>query len=349
MTSCFRGFTVGLALALASATTVLAHGDAVITLASTASGGGALTADYEFDSVSRVSFSLSGGGISFYTGIFPAFEPLATDNPTASLYVLADNTQVSIQITAIDDGKTSMKIDTATLSHVGDSTVLGTMPFPHTHPEYQLQLQLPEGTFGEGRLSFKLTASGPTTYTESPVYTVKISNGPLAPPDYDTGSYDKPNIKCYAAAAKAVAKFVAAEQLLLGKCLGKVQAYEAGLALASAPNNLSKLQAAAEKACADAGGTGPDSATMLGKIDAARTKATAAMQDACGSGGSGALSDDDISQELGLASCRAEELVAATYGTAHPELEEFPVRPSQSSGGATVTDHLPCLYLTASD
>ncbi len=342
-----KGLVAGLALVVASATTALAHGDAVITLASTASGGGALTADYEFDSVSRVSFSLSGGGISFYSGIFPAFEPLATDNPGASLYVLADGTQVSIQITAIDDGKTSMKIDTTTLSHVGDTAVLGTMPFPHTHPEYQLQLQLPEGAFGEGRLSFKLTASGPTTYAESPVYTMKISNGPLAPPDYDTSSYDKANMKCYAAAAKAVAKFVATEQSVLGKCLAKVQAYEAGLALTTPPNNLSSLQAAAEKACADASGTGPDSATMLGRIDAARSKATAAMQKACGSSGSGALSDDDISQELGLASCRAQELVAATYGTAHPELEEFPVRPSQ--GTDTVTDHLPCLFLTASD
>ena len=349
MNCCFKGITLGCALVLTSATMAFAHGDAVITLASTASGGGALTADYEFESVSRVGFNFSNMGVSFYTGIFPAFEPLAADNPGASEYVLATNTQVSIQITALDDGKTSMKIDTTTLSHVGDSAVLGTMPFPHTHPEYQLLLQLPEGSFGEGRVSFKLTASGPTTYAESPVYTVKISNGPLAPPDYDTGSYDKANIKCYAASAKAVKKFVAAEQSLLGKCLGKVQNYEAGLAVTSPPNNLSKLQAAAEKACADASGTGPDSKTMLGKIDAARNKAMVAIQAACGASGSGALSDDDISQELGLASCRAEELVAASYGTAHPELEEFPVRPSQTAGGDTVTDHLPCLFLTASD
>jgi len=330
---------------LAVPTLARAHGDAVITLASTASGGGALAADYEFESVSRVSFSASFGPVSLYTGIFPAFEPLAAD--AAPFYALATGTQVSIQITAVDDGVTSMKIDTTVLSHVGDTAVLGTMPFPHTHPQYQLQLNLPEGEFGEGRISFKLLASGPTTYADSPVYTIKISNGPLAPPDYDTASYDKANVKCYSKVGKAVAKFVKAEQVLLGKCLDKVQAYEAGLALTAPPSNLASLQAAAEKACADAGGTGPDSDTMLGRIEAARAKAQAAMQAACGASGSGALSDDDITQQLGLVSCRVQELTAATYGLAHSELEELAVRPSQ--GGDTVTDHLPCLFLTASD
>jgi len=332
-------------LFLASPAAVLAHGDAVVELGSSASGSGALAADYDFSAVSKLSFSLSGGGISLYTGIFPAFEPLTAD--AAPFYALATGTQASIQITDNDGGKTAVKFDTTVLSHIGDSAVIGTIPFDHTHPEYQLQLQLPEGEFGEGRISFKLTASGPTTYADSPVYTIKISNGPLPLIDFDTDAYDKGAVKCLSKAAKSIAKFVAVEQTVLGKCLDKVQAADAKAALTTPPSSLAAAQAAAEKACADASGSGPDASTMLGRLDAARAKALADIQGACGVSGSGSYADDDITQMLGLASCRAQELVAGTYGVAHEQLEEITVRPSQ--GGDSVAAHLPCLYLTASD
>ena len=332
-------------LLVAAPTIVRAHGDAEILVASDVSGGGALSVDYEFESVSKVDFSSTVGPLSIYTGIFPPFTSLDADNPP--FYALVDSTQVTLQITAIDDGKTAMKIDTTLLSAVGDSAVIGTTPFDDIHPTYQLQLTLPEGEFGEGRISFKLTATGPTTYAESPVYTIKISNGPLAPPDYDPASEDKPAVKCYSKTSKAISKFVATEQKILSKCLNKVQTYKARAALTTPPSNLASAQAAAEEACADASGTGPDEKTMLGQIDAAKAKALSTMQDACGTAGSGTLSDDDIKQQIGLASCRAEELTASTYGLAHPDLEQFTVRASQ--GGDTVTDHLPCLFLTASD
>jgi hypothetical protein len=330
---------------LASPSIALAHGDAVITLASTVAGGGALTTDYEFDSVSKVDFSASIAGVSIYTGIFPGFEPLAADAPP--LYALDNGTEVSVQITAVDAGKTAMKIDTTVLNAVGDTAVLGTVPFDHTHPELQLLLELPEGEFGEGRISFKLIATAGPSYAESPVYTLKISNGPLAPADFDTAEYDKATVKCFSKVRKTITKFVATEQNLLGKCLDKVQAFAAKAALDTPPPSLAAAQATAEKACADASGSGPDSKTMLGRLEAAKAKAIAAVQAACGASGSGTLSDDDITQQIGLASCRAEELIAATYGLAHSELEEINVRPSQ--GGDTVTDHLPCLFLTASD
>jgi len=332
-------------LLLASPSVVRAHGDSTLFLASTASGGGALTADYEFESVSKLSFSASLGPISLYTGIFPGFEPITVDSPP--LYALASGTQVSVVITGVDAGKTAVKFGSTVLDSVGDSVVIGTMPFGHTHPELQLQLQLPEGEFGEGRISFKLTASGPTTYAESEIYTLKISNGPLPLPDYDTAAYDSASVKCLSAASKAVRKFVGAEHKLLSKCLDKVQVLAAKQELTTPPPSLAAAEAAAEKACADASGNGPDSGTMLGKVAAARAKAFTSIQDACGAGGSNTLSDDDINQQLGLASCRTEELVSSTYGLAHAELEEINVRPSQ--GGDDVTAHFPCLFLTASD
>jgi hypothetical protein len=326
----------------------LAHGTAgVIAVASTADGGGALAAEFDFDAVLKVDFSASLPPFSVYSGIIPAFEELDADDVLESLYVLDVGTIVSLQVTGIDAGLTAVKIGPTTLDAVGDSAVIGTAPFGHTHPQYQLLLELPEGEFGEGRISFKLTASGPTSYAESEIYTVKISNGPLPVIDYDTALEDKASVKCMAAASKAAATFAAATQSALNKCLGKVEVLRAREALTVPPGNLASAEAAAEKACADAAGSGPDSGTMLGRIEAARAKAVASIDAACGAGGSADFSADDIAQHLGLVSCRTQELVAATHGVAHFNLEEFTARASQ--GGAPIADSLPCLVPTAAE
>ncbi len=120
------------------------------------------------------------GPVSLYSGTIPAFDLLAADEPSEPSYTITAGTQVTLTITGIDAGTTAMKIGTTQLAAVGDSVVLGTVPFPHTHPEYQLQLTLAEGEYGEGRISFRLSASGPTTYAQSEIYTLKISNRALA-------------------------------------------------------------------------------------------------------------------------------------------------------------------------
>lgn len=341
-----RALTAAFLVAALSPAAARAHGTAEMILGSTADSAGALALDFEFESVVvRVPFTTVLGPVSFYSDTIPAIEPLAADDLTIPLYVLDAGTQVTMEITAIDAGTVSVKIGATTLDSVGDTAVVGTTPIPHTHPTYQLALDLPEGEFGEGRVSFKLTASGPTTYAESAVYTLRVSNGPLPVLAYDTASEDKASTKCLAAVSKAVAKFVSSKHKLLAKCLDKVQAWQAKAALLTPPGNLAA--AAAEKACADAAGTGPDSATMLGRIDAARAKAFTAIQTACGASGSADLSDDDIGAHLGLAGCRVEELASATYGTGREALEDFPTRATQ--GGEPVGDHLPCMSLTATE
>jgi hypothetical protein len=332
---------------MASPVTVLAHGSADLLVESTASGGGQLKVEYDFDTVGRLSFSASLGPVSLYTGIIPAFDMLAADEPEEGAFVLATGTQLTLTITAIDAGKTAMKIGTTSLAAAGDSVSLGTVPFPHTHPEYQLQLTLPEGEYGEGTISFMLTSSGPVTYAPSDVYTLKVSNGPLPLPDYDTTAYDSKNVKCLSKASKEGAKFASKTHDLLSACLDKVQVYEAKAALTTPPSNLAAVQAAAEKACADAAGTGSDSGTLLGKIAAAQASALKNIQKACGSAGSGLATDDDVNQHLGLVSCRAQEMVAAAYGLGRVQLAAFTARASQ--GGQTLDTYFPCLFLTGSD
>lgn len=342
-----RGLAAALLLATLAAGSAHAHGTAEMILGSTADSAGDLALDFEFESVVvRVPFTTTLGPVSLYSDIIPAIEPIAADDATIPLYVLDASTQVTMEIVAIDE-TVSVKVGPTTLASVGDTSVVGTMPIPHTHPTYQLALETPEGEFGEGRVSFKLTASGPTSYGESAIYTLRISNGPLPVIAYDTGSEDKASEKCLSATSKAVAKFVATEQKVLAKCLDKAEVLRARQALTVPPGNLASAESAAEKACADAGGSGPDSATMIGRIEAARGKAFSAIQAACGASGSNDLSDDDITAHLGLAACRAEELVSATYGVGRESLEDFTTRASQ--GGDAVSDHLPCMNLTATE
>ncbi len=331
--------------ALAYPTTTRAHGATEIVVGSTAAGGGALAIAYDFGAVTRTTFSSSIGPLNLYSGIYPSMTSLDFDTPP--LYVLAEGTEVSLVISGIDEGRTSIKVDATALTGIGDTAPIGVAPFEDVHPTYQLLLAQPQGEFGEGTLSFRLTATGPTAYEDSAVYTVKISNGPLPPPAYNTISEDRSAVACSKKASKAIAKFVASKQKLLGKCLDKLQTYRARLALSTPPGNVVTAEIAAEKACADVTGVGDDSRTMLGRIEAAREKAFTAIRSACGFAGSDTLSDHDIRQQLGLAACRAEELVASIYGLARTDLDNFPVRASQ--GGDSVADHLPCLYLTVSD
>jgi hypothetical protein len=327
-----------------------AHGTAgVMALASTASHGGALALEYEFDAVSRLSFSTSILGTSIYTGIIPAFEPIAADDVPNSLYVVDGGTVVTVAITAIDQDKVKMKIDTTTMSAVGDTAVLGTMPFGHTHPQFSLELALPEGEFGEGRVSFKLISTGPTIYAESEIYTVKLSNGPLPVPDYDTAAYDSASVKCLATSSREARKFTGKVQTFLSKCLDTVQVYSAKAALASPPSNLAALLSAAEKACADAAGAGPDSSTLLGRIQAAKARAVAKIEADCGATGSTDFVADDVTQFLGLTQCRAEELLAASYGVAKDQLEELNFTLRASQGGGPLIDSFPCIVVTATD
>ena len=363
-------FTIIAGALVARPAQVRAHGAYNMLMGSTASGGGALKLDYDFSSVARVGFDSTVGGISVYTGIEPAFELLKVDDIATPSYVLATGTDVNVVVTAIDDGNLSihiMNVDnstTYTLAHVGDTALLGVVgpgntldpsaPDPHVHPTLLLQLALPEGQFGEASVSFKLTTTS-MAYTESPIYTLKVSNGPLAPIDYDTTAYGAKSVTCQKTVGSQVSGFSAKKFNLLRPCLDKLQVYKAMSELTTPPPGLAAALTAAEKACANASATTPDATTLLGKLAKAQAAAFTAIQKKCGTpnpptvpnSASGDFSDDDINQQLGFAGCRVEELVAGAYGGARAELALITARASQ--GGKTLDSYFPCLHTTASE
>ena len=318
--------------------------------ATTASGGsgGALAIGFDFSTVIGVSYDTTVGPTSIYSATEPGFDALDVDVPAESLYQLDPNTEVGIEITAIDAGKIAMKFDinsvVTVLDSVGDTVVLGTKdqlpPLDiHHHPAWQLLLMLPAGEFGEGSVSFKMIyVSGPT-YTESAIYTLHVSNGSLAPVEYDTVAYDTASLKCLKTSSKEVGKLQASSRKVLAKCLDAVQVVKARTA---AGLDATSASAAAESVCADAAGVGLDAKTMLGQLAAIRQKAFDKIQKACGAAGSNEQSDEAISAHLGLAACRTQEVVTAEYNGAKEDLEAYTVRVSQ--GGDALTNHLPCVF-----
>ena len=190
------------------------------------------------------------------------------------------------------------------------------------HPELQLLLALPPGEFGEGTISFKLTTTS-GAYTESASYTLRLSNGHLAPLDYAQSAYDKEAIDCQKTIGKAVRGYMAAKHKALGGCLDKIAVVEAR---EHAGEDAAKAETAAATVCGD---------KMLAKIAGARDKAEAAMLATCIV--SGDLTATSAAAHLGLAGCRVEELISASYPGAQGLLAAF------MAGGRPVDTHFPCL------
>lgn len=323
-------------------------GDMIV--GSTADAGGALAIEYDFSAKVKTAFSAEIAGTSIYTATEPGFDALDMDEPLESFFVLDDGTQVGVEITHIDAGKTAMKINAVTLDSVGDAVVLGTQgAVPpgdlHHHPEFQLLLMLPAGEFGEGSISFKLTTTS-LAYTESAEYTITLTNGHLAGVEYDAAAYDSASVACQKTVAKQVGKLTAATYKLLAKCLDKVQSWKAKEAAANP--GAASAQAAAEVACADATGSGPDAKTMLGRIQTAEQKAVDGIAEKCGATGSGDYSEtNDVTAHVNLAQCRTEELISASYGFAQANLASFTARASQ--GGNPLDQSFPCLVPQAEE
>lgn len=349
----------------------LSTGDMMV--ASTAPHGGALALNFDFRQKARASFDTSLGGFNIYTVTDPGFKGLTPDDPP--FYRLDDGTSISIEVTGIDDGVAAMQITDIDppntvyyLQHVGDVAHIGTManivePL-HNHPISKLFLMLPEGAFGEGRISFKVTqTAGSTAYTESPIYTLRIDNGELTRVDYDVNQLDKASLACQSTVGKSLQAYSTQALGLLQGCLNKAEAYNAQAALTVPPASLAAALAAAQGACMDPSPAAPDSKTLLGKIQAARDKAIAAVEKKCGTApgvaidgkaipasASGDLTHDQITGTIGLATCRIEEMLSAAYADAAGDFGLFTVRPSQggrcvggSNQGAECTSNPQCV------
>jgi hypothetical protein len=150
-------------------------------LGSTAANGGALGLSYDFATLNPVTSTVSIGGLTLSTSVFPGFEWLQEDAPDLDLFALKSGTPFSMQVVSIDAGL-SIKFGSVTLKAAGDSTVVGTttrIPGDHVHPEWQLLL--PDGVTGTYRVSFRVTTSA-RGFSQSPVYALEFSNAQEATP-----------------------------------------------------------------------------------------------------------------------------------------------------------------------
>ncbi len=318
---------VAASLTLASADTVRAHGvGGSMRVGSTADGGGALVASYDFVSAQAVSFSLQIGPTALYSAIVPSFDAIAVDDAANGLYALNTNVQVKVELTAFEPGKTSMNVNGTTLDTVGESVVLGTGTGWHQHPTWQLLLTLPVGQHGSGSLSFRLTTTA-AGYSASQVYTVVLSNAHLAAPALSPLEYDKASVGCQAAVGKEDRKLVSTKLTQLGKCLDKLLALSAKKALVPAVST-DAAQKAADKAC---------SQSLADKLTAAVSDAAAKIDKACGSLGSADYDANQIATHLDYVDCNAEKILGAGYGGAVPELARYDI------GGTPLSDFFPCL------
>ncbi|MBX3026822.1 metallo-mystery pair system four-Cys motif protein [bacterium] len=136
-------------------------------VASTEENGGALLLHPEFDTSEAIPASLSDclggsddectGGTQVFTTVNPGIEPLAESEPDESLYALAADTPVTLEITALDAGLT-MRLGDTTLDRVGATVLLGSAP--DFHADMQAQLALPTGTPTRSySVSFKVTTT----------------------------------------------------------------------------------------------------------------------------------------------------------------------------------------------
>ncbi len=327
-------------------------GDLII--GSTASGGGNLAIEFDFAQKVQTSYAFSTPTHAVYTATSPGFDALDQNEPP-DFFELNNGTRVTVEIVYIDPpgsakivfpNGNAYRTPGTTLENPGDSAVIGQYGDSdpdglHQHGQMQLVLALPAGTFGEARIVFKLKDSSPSpTYGDSELYVLTLTNGHLAPPDYDTGAFDQASVRCQQEVGRRIRGFVNKKLSLMGRCLDKLAAYQAAQALAAPPPALlNRLLQAAQNACAKP--SGPVSSTMLAKIEQARQDTVAKIEARCGSSGSSDFSSVDIQAHVNMAGCRVEELASASYPEAKHGLEQFNARPEQ--GGDPLDEYFPCL------
>ena len=164
-----------------------AHGADVVEIASTANGGGSLVALYDFGTPLSPTLSLSAGGFSIYTTIYPSFGPTPADDASASTYVLDNNVPLRLEVVSVGgcpappaDKCVSLKVGTTVLDAAGKSVSLGTTPnVVDVHPEWSLTL--PNGVTGGFTITLRLTTTS-NKYADSAPFTFTLSNGPAATP-----------------------------------------------------------------------------------------------------------------------------------------------------------------------
>ncbi len=191
-------FVVVVVLLAASPSRVAAHGTDVVSVASTANGGGTLIALHDFGTPLAPTPSLNAGGYTLYTTIFPSFAALAADDPGASEYRLDNGVPVTLEVVSINGGCpappndkcVSVKLGSTILDSAGDSLSLGTTPaISDVHPEWSLTL--PDGVTGSFTITLRLTTTS-NKYDDSDPFTLTLAIAPAATPTPEADAWSTP-------------------------------------------------------------------------------------------------------------------------------------------------------------
>jgi hypothetical protein len=306
------------------------HEHSDMQIASTADGGGDLAIEYNFDAVVRTDFAGVVGPFALYSSSNPGFTALA-DEPLESLYELDAGSTIDMTVVTIDPSL-QLQLGASVLDSANDSAEIGTHDVPgedgglHQHPTFRLLLDAPEGDFGEGTVSFKITGDpgNATSYGESEVYTLHVSNGYL-PENANPAAID--GARCQKAVANEVRVFVGKQYKAMAGCLDLIQDFKAKGGDLGTPSNsvLGKCSTDSVKG-------------LLAKIAADRAKALAKASGKC----AGTFETVAISSHLGMAQCRTQELLGGAYASALEDLAVVMFGDDEAAAEAA----LPCLKET---
>lgn len=180
---------IGLLLIAGSDLPAAAQGHQHLAIYSTEEGGGDLavspvTWDFEHQKVQTFPAFCAQGSCIFNTDN-PALLASTQDLPDDGLFPLAEGTEVSFEIIALD-AAASVMFGSRTLDAPEETAVIGSMtPDFHNHPTWQLFV--PEGQVDDYELTFLLTARE-GGYGDSPEYRLALTN--QEPPPTCSGDCD---------------------------------------------------------------------------------------------------------------------------------------------------------------
>lgn len=281
------------------------HGD--LGVGSTLDGGGDLMSEYNFETVLRTDFQVEVGNTSVYSSTTPGIG--AAEDEAPDIFELDVGTTVGLTLITIDDNL-AIQVDATTIDEPGETAILGThdgVPGDdgamHQHPTYQILIEAEPGAFGEGDFSFVFEDSG-STYGESEIYSMHISNGYLAPVEEPT----KDTTKCQKQVGKEVGKLIGSDYKVIAKCLDAVQSWKAdGGDIESDP-----IPANVQKICGD------PAKGIQQRVADNQAKALSKVVSKCvGTFGTDTEgSTNALSPHLGMAACRVQELIGAAYPSA---------------------------------
>jgi hypothetical protein len=153
------------------------HGD--LTLASSEEGGGSFVIAYDFDEPVETTFVQCfggeapdcAGGLSLFAAEDPGFVALAVDSAAEDLHALPDETEVTLELVAADEGA-SLSIEGETLQQPGDTVMLGSTPDLHAHGSWLLAI--PGGTEPQESYSLTIRVVAGGGFDASPDYVVQL-------------------------------------------------------------------------------------------------------------------------------------------------------------------------------